>query len=205
MRIVENGPERLVLRDRSIWITAVCLAACVAAVAFAIRHGIAVTPMIPAALFAVFGAAFFNLTDVTFDKAEGLCRMRRMTALGIRRVTLAFDRIDDVRVEIMISSESHATMARLALVSEGKTIPLTNGYTPDFARQESMRAAAISLVKGPGAVVETVDPVEQLVLRRRLIDAISLLREREGLDLTTAHDRVTALAKSLAERPDAER
>ena len=70
MRITENTPSRLKLRDRTLWISAVCFGAAVVLVARAAFDGDQIEELIPAALSVFFGLAFLRATDVTFDKSE---------------------------------------------------------------------------------------------------------------------------------------
>jgi hypothetical protein len=88
MRITENTPSRLRLRDRTLWISAVCFAA---AAIFVVRFAFdrdQPAVLIPAALFAMFGLAFLRATDVTFDKIERVCAIRRLDVLRLTRIRL---------------------------------------------------------------------------------------------------------------------
>jgi len=196
MRIVEDRPDRLVLRDRSVVITGVCLAAGLATALMAARYG-GPAQLVPALMFAGFGAAFFNLSDATFDLAARTVSLRRINALGVRRQVLSFDAIEAARVETTSTDGGRTTMARLALTAGGRAIPLTTAYSPGLERHEAMREAIAAALGGHAAAAVGADPVESLVRQHRMIDAIRLLRAREGLDLATAHQRVAAMARNL--------
>jgi hypothetical protein len=191
MRITENTPSRLRLRDRTLWISAVCFAAMGI---FVVHFGFdrdQPTVLIPAALFLVFGLAFLRATDVTFDKIERVCTLRRLDVLRLTRIRFAFADITDARIEIVPMSDNPAAPScRLGLVTASAIVPLTIGYEPDHARYSTMRDAVIEVVFGDGKKPAAPDPIRMLVKEGRIIDAVAMLRARDGLDLTTARARV---------------
>jgi hypothetical protein len=198
MRISENTPLRLRLRDRTLWISGICFAAAailVARVAFDYDQS---DQLIPAALSLIFGLAFLRATDVTFDRVARICAIRRFDVLRLTRTRLAFADILDVRVEIApMQDEADALSCRLSLVTASAVVPLTAGYEPDQKRYNTMRDAVLEAVIGDGPAPAALDPVRMLVQQGRIIDAVAMLRMREGLDLTTAATRVDELRRAL--------
>src|ERR1700749_4694387 len=98
MHIVENGVARLVVRDRTSWVSWVCIAAAAAnGVGLAATHDLRF--LVPGLLFAAFGAAFLRASDVVFDKARRLCRVRRRDVGRVTFREIPFQDIVDVRVE----------------------------------------------------------------------------------------------------------
>jgi len=195
MRIVENTPERLVLRDRTLWISAVCFgAAALLLIRFAPADRGA---LIGAILFAVFGLAFLRSTDLVLDKYQALCSLRRLDVLRVKRLRFAFEDIRDVRVEVEpMAGEAHTVSCRLALVTADGVTPLTASYEPDLDRYNQMRDVLMETVF-PGKVrPPAADPVNTLVQQGNLIAAVALLRTREGLDLATAKARVDEIKAS---------
>jgi len=192
MRIVEKSDTRLRLADRTLWVSV----ACVAAAAFLVgRFGIYggdLRALAPAALLCVFALAFLRSTDVVFDRFTHLCTVRRFDVVRLKRRAFAFGDIRDVAVEIEPMQENlNALPCRLSLVTGGETIPLTASYEPDLKRFEVMREQILDwLFNQGGKPAAAADPVAALVKAGRTIDAIALLRQREGLDLVTAKDRV---------------
>jgi hypothetical protein len=200
MRISENTSSRLTLRDRTLWISAVCFAAAaviVGRVAFDFDQP---DQLIPAALCVLFGLPFLRATDVTFDKINRICAIRRFDVLRMTHMQLAFTDIADVRVEIAPMPDDGATIScRLSLVTASAVVPLTASYAPDQPRYNAMRDTVLEAVFKDGPRPAAVDPVRMLVKEGRIIDAVTILRVRDGLDLTTASMRVDALRKA----PDA--
>ena len=139
-------------------------------------------------------------TDVTFDKIGRICTIRRFDVWWVMRRRLAFADITDVSVEIGPSpGDSTDISCRLGLVTASAVVPLTASYEPDQARYNAMREAVLEVVFKDRRKPAALDPVRMLVKQGRIIDAVAILRMREGLDLTTASARVDELRNS----PDA--
>jgi hypothetical protein len=199
MRISENSPSRLTLRNRTLWISVVCFGAAAILAARSAFDPDQSEQLIPAALSLMFGLAFLHATDVTFDRIGRSCAIRRFDVLRLTRMRLAFEDIMDIRVEIAPSPDSPAAIScRLSLVTASAIVPLTASYEPDQARYNAMRDTVLEVVFGDRPRPPALDPVRMLVQQGRIIDAVAILRMRDGLDLTTASARVDELRK----RPD---
>src|ERR1051325_4339389 len=98
MRIVEDTPSRLVFRDRTLFISLVFFSA---AAALLVRFAVAWDKqlLIGAGLSLVFGLPFLRATDLTFDKMQRTCSLRRLDLLRVRRQSLPFSDISDLKVE----------------------------------------------------------------------------------------------------------
>jgi hypothetical protein len=139
-------------------------------------------------------------TDVTFDKIDRICAIRRFDVLRVTRTRLAFADITDIRVEIAPMPDDGATIScRLSLVTASAVVPLTASYAPDQPRYNAMRDTVLEAVFEDRPRPAALDPVRMLVKEGRIIDAVTILRVRDGLDLTTASARVDELRKA----PDA--
>jgi hypothetical protein len=77
-------------------------------------------------------------------------------------------------------------------------MPLTADYEPSWERYEAMREVVLGTVFSDRPRPAAADPVHLLVREGRIIDAVSMLRTREGIDLKTAKERV----KALQDAPD---
>jgi hypothetical protein len=149
MRIAENTPSRLKLRDRTLWISAICFAAAAILISrFAFDRDQS-EQLIPAGISLMFGLAFLRATDVTFDKVARICAIRRFDVLRLARTRLAFADIVDVRVEIAPMQDTETVLScRLSLVTASTVLPLTAGYEPDQKRYNAMRDAVLEAVFG---------------------------------------------------------
>jgi hypothetical protein len=197
LRIVENTETKLRLHDRTLWVTVVCLAAAAINLGYFWLKGGDIGQMAVSGLFIIFGLAFLRSTDLTFDKIARTCVLHRPDVVRVTRYAFAFDEIKDIQVDTEPVSSDHVIPCRLRLITANSTVPLSAAYEPDLERYEAMREEILVSVFGKGAKPAAYDPVHTLVKEGRLIDAIRILREREGLDLTTAKARVDKLRDSV--------
>jgi len=125
--------------------------------------------------------------------------------LRVRHTRLAFEDVTDVRVEIGPSPDDSAAIScRLSLVTASAVVPLTASYGPYQERYNAMRDTVLELVFRDGTRPAAVDPVRMLVKEGRIIDAVAILRMRDGLYLTTASARVDEPRNApTPERPSA--
>jgi hypothetical protein len=196
MRIAENKPSRLRLRDRTCWISLVCLGS-----ALILAGGAIATDQpklfVTAALFLIFALAFQYTTDVTFDKTRRVCYIRRLNVWRPRRMRLAFEDIRDVRVEFAPVEDLTSISCRLSLVTTSGIVPLSAAYEPNETRYDAMRDTVLDAIIAAGQRRPASDPVRMLVEEGRITDAVAVLRRREKLNLTTALTRVNALRDEL--------
>jgi hypothetical protein len=193
VRIVENSPARLILRDRSWWISAVCFAAAAILVGDSIARGADADKLVPAALAILFGFAFLHVTDVGFDRIRRTCDIRRFDVVRLTRRRLRFDEIVDIRIDTSRFPDSDEIGCRLGIVTAATMIPLTAAYEPDPERYAAMREVLLDMLLGDSPHPLPDDPVDALVKEGRLIDAVALLRMRDGSNLTEARARVAEL------------
>jgi hypothetical protein len=193
MRILEDTPSHLALRDRTLWLSAILIGAAVLLAVGVVRDR---EPrlLIPAGLFVIFALAFLRATDVTFDKIARTCVIRRLDVLRLTRIQLGFDDIMDARIETEPMPDAPAAPScRLSLVTQSAVMPLTASYEPSRERYDAMREAVLDAIFNDGPRRAAADPIQLLVKEGRIIDAVSMLRVREGIDLKTARERVKAL------------
>ena len=196
MRITEDTPQRLKLRDRTLWISAVCCAASAVLLASFVAAPDHLGLLAVSGLFFVFALGFLRTTDVTFDKARRTCDMRRVDVLRLTRTHLSFDDIVDIKVDIEpLQGELQVTACRLSLVTASAVLPLTASYEPSLERYNAMRDRILDVLFADGRRPPAADPVEALAREGRTIDAVAVLRKRERLTLTAARARVAEILK----------
>ena len=198
MRIVENSASRLVLRDRTCWITIACFAASLFGAGYFALHRGDPRELIPTALFVVFGLAFLHSTDVVFDKIDRRCVMRRLDVMKATTTELLFHDLTDIKVDVSALGESGQTSCRLALATSWGTVPLTASFEPDLKRFTAMREEIVAVVFPSGRQPPPSDPARDLARAGRLVEAVAMLRQRDKLSPTDAMDR----AKAMRDAPD---
>jgi membrane protein YdbS with pleckstrin-like domain len=197
MRISENSYQRLVLRDESIWITAICIAAAAVLVVASLLAGAGRASPWVSLLFILFGLAFLRSSTITFDKVEQACHLSKLSSLKRSRAHIPFADIQDVEIQPEpLNADSQQTSYRLSLTTASGGVPLSDTYEPNFARYSEIRRAILQMLNRQDALAAQPDPVRSLVEQGRLVDAVALLRQREGLDLATARQRVAEMQKS---------
>jgi hypothetical protein len=200
LRIKEDTPARLVLRDRiALWVSLVCFAAAILLTYQGLTHAGDAMSYIPATLFAAFGLAFLRLTDVEFDKIRRICKLRRFDVIRLTRASFHFEEILDLRVETSPGGDPDSLTCRLSLVTTSGIVPLTISYEPDLPRYDAMRDQVALALAGQLPLPAARDPVRALVDQGRVIDAVAMLRKLEGLDLTAARERIEKLRKGARE------
>jgi hypothetical protein len=199
MRIVEDTPSCLVLRARSLWVSYVCFGGTLVLAAASIFTDRGLGPLFPAALLALFGFAFLRATDVVLDKERRRCTIRRRDMLRVTRREVGFDEITDVLVDTMMDTDVPGQFTcRLSLSTKGGPIPFSAVYQPDLNRYEGMRDTLVKAIFAGGAAPPAADPVRSLLSAGRMIDAIGLLRTRDGLGLTEARAKAEAMRNEIA-------
>ena len=190
--------ERLTLRDRTLWIAAVCFVPAVIMTCLAVLHHEGVRFYITPLIMMAFGLAFLHTTDVVFDKTRRVASLRRLTVIKLTRLSIAFEDVVDVAVQMDPQPDNwNSISCRLAFLTRDATIPMTASYAPNLERYNAMRASILrTLGRAPDTIVPA-DPLRELVKAGRIIDAVSLLRERENLNLVTARERVAQLQKEF--------
>lgn len=186
MRIAEDSPQRLVLRDRTLWIGVLLVFAAAFLVYMSLRQAHPAGMWVGAGLFVLFGLAFFSASDVVFDRSTGEVTLTRLVLWRRSQRVLRFSEIKGV--EIQESPGERVPTCRLALVTAERSFPLTTVYDRGRKDYEAMRAAVLRAMGHAGE--SAPDPLESLVRQGRIVEAVELLRRRESLDLVTARERV---------------
>jgi hypothetical protein len=146
MRIVQDTPDRMVLKDRTLWISFICgpiglLLVAVTAIEPSWGSGIG-------AAICLFGAVvFFDSTDLVMDRAARLCDLRRMNYGRTRRWSLRFDEVTDVRIERGSTTRAGGRTCRLVFVTPTETIPLTAALSSGEARYQAMHERVLAVLR----------------------------------------------------------
>ena len=197
MRIVEDSQTRLVLRDRTSWVSIVCGAAAVVISVFALSYP-EPKGLISAALCLLFAIVFFRNSDVAFDKAARSCTVKRRDMWRLARSVIPFEAIKGIEVQTMIPGDSPTmTSCRLSLSTNNGEVPLSATYEPDLHRFEAMRRAIVDVVFTDRPAPCPSDPVRALVESGRIVEAIALLRQREPIGLREAKDRIQMIQSEI--------
>jgi hypothetical protein len=118
---------------------------------------------------------------------------QRQWAFRTRSGSLSFDDVAAVVPERPIGDDGVPSRRIVLRTTAGETIPLTAGYRPDGDGAILAASERIAAMVARGALSPALGAVEALAASGRVIDAVKLLRDREGLSLDDAKRRVDAL------------
>jgi hypothetical protein len=146
-----------------------------------------------AATLLACASAAFESSRFAFDPRTSSIAWRRRTVLGRRAGRLTFADVRAVLAEVPIGDDGIPSRRPCLLLADGRTLAMAIAYVPDHGD------ACVSLVERVRAVLAAggaapVDEVVALAGSGRRLDAVRILREREGLSLTEARRRLDELA-----------
>jgi hypothetical protein len=198
MRITENTPARLILRDRTYWFSIVCFATTAILATVAVSHE-RTDQLLGTGFFLLCGFLTLRAGTIVFDKSARRCEIRRLDIVSFKRIQLAFDVIVDIRVEPSPGGDDPGTIGcRLSVVTATATLPLSAVYTPGLEHYNRMRDAILDMLYAGTPRPPASDPAALLAVQGNVIAAASvLLRSRDGMDLRGA----IARAKELRDWP----
>src|SRR5688572_21649804 len=131
-----------------------------------------------------------------FTPATRIVMWRRRWALRQQSGSIPFGSVQSVLVERPMGDEGTPSRRIVLKTSAGKDIPMTVGYRPDADGAVLHIASRIRALLGHGTGAIHLDNVRALVAAGKIIDAIRILREEEGLGLLDAKRRIEELTQS---------
>lgn len=145
-----------------------------------------------AATCAISGMVFFERAHVVVSPSTQTITWSRQWGFRSRSGSIPFDQVASVLAERPIGDEGVPSRRVVVCTKGGEQVPLTVGYRPDGDEAILGASQRISAILGHTAAASTAGSVQALVSSGRVIDAIKLLRETEGLSLEEAKRRVDA-------------
>jgi hypothetical protein len=213
MRIASQSPTELVVKDSTLWISALCGAAALATVYFSIaKHE--PRSLLGGAFFLLFTIVFARHTVFTFDGMQRIVRWSGYKPFHSTSGSVSFDEIADITVETS-SGGNNVPTYRLSLKTADGLVPMAFVYSGSNDGYASLRGTILALIKpglqgtpadapnASGVIPGDLDSsIRSLLLQGRKIDAIALLRTRERIGLIEAVKRIDeADARIKAESP----
>ncbi len=155
---------------------------------------------------AVMGAAaacgmFVAMYLIFYEKVRFLfdCRSQRLfwsrrRAWGEKRGELAFGMIETVRTESPVGDEGIPSRRIVLVLKDGKPLPLTLCYACDGDDVQLKLAERLRVFLGQAPAADALlGEVRAAIGAGRIIEAVRLLRQAEGLSLTEARQRIDEL------------
>jgi len=140
----------------------------------------------------LIGIVFLEIASFRFATSTRIVTWRRRWALRERSGTMSFAAIESVQIETPIG-DSGIPSRRISLwTADGVAIPITVGFRPDADGAIKQTAARLRTLLGHPSGKPLMRDVDAMVRAGRVVDAIRVLRQEEGLSLTEAKQRVDA-------------
>jgi hypothetical protein len=143
---------------------------------------------------------FLETADFEFSRPTHLVLWRRRWALRERSGSIPFSEIQSVTVERPLGDTGTPSRRVVLKTRDGAVVPLTVGYRPDSDDAILKTAERIRALLGHDAAVTARQDVDDLIAAGKTIEAIRVLREREGLSLGDAKQRVEELRQKASSR-----
>jgi hypothetical protein len=135
----------------------------------------------------------YEKSDFFFDLPSRVLTWSRQRGFFRRNGTVPFAAIERVVLQSCIGNDKYYPSHRVVLVTQDGELPLTVAYEHDDMNEVIAKRIRSFLSMPPDSLLE--DSVESLVESGRNVDAIRLLREKEGISLEEAHDTVARIKK----------
>ena len=143
---------------------------------------------------------FLETARFEFSHPTHIVTWRRRWALRERSGSIPFSEIQSVQVERPIGDTGTPSRRVTLKTKDGSVVPLTVGYRPDADDAIVKIADRIRALLGHDAEATAQQDLEGLIAAGKTIDAIRILRERDGLSLTDAKQRVDDLRRKASSR-----
>jgi hypothetical protein len=201
MRVVRQSPTELVVKDSSVWLTALFAGFAVVMTA-AVGFSQPIKLLAPA-VFLLFGTITARSSTFSFDGMQRTVRWSGFRPFKAESGAILFDEIDDVVVEVS-SGGNGAIAYRLALKTRQGLVPMAYAYSGSRDGYAALRRQILAFVKPglqheppashvEGIPVDLASSIASLLQQGRSIDAVALLRTREKISLAEAKKRVDAV------------
>lgn len=164
---------------------------------FAFDHA---TPLAGTAFFLFGFLVSFERARFEFDPRLRVIRWVRRRAWSRREGTLPFSLVQSVILQTSLGGSATCPSVRIAVISDRGELPLTTAYAGGMQDEyEALVAKIRELLKlSPSSADIFMDSVRSAIAQGRTIDAIRLVRLKQGLSLTDATRFVAQLPRPPA-------
>jgi hypothetical protein len=145
MRIVEQTADRLVLKEGTVVISALCaMGGLIPATVAAQTHQW--RPLVATSVLVLFGLVFYRASRVVVDRSLRTVVIVERSAFRTRRASIAFDDIVDVTMDEMQLQLANAPSTRLVLVTKTDRVPLASVYSVSQRFHALVRRAILEML-----------------------------------------------------------
>lgn len=192
------------MRDSMTWLSVFFALVSSPLIYAALAHG--AKTLFAAGIFLLIALFCLRRTTFVFDARQRIVRWQGIRVLKVFSGSIPFSEITEVGIETMPSAHGQA-LYRLTLITPRRSTPMSDSYGGSSQWVEKIREAIVAFLKQGGApITEAASKdggarldasIRSLLAQRRKIDAITLVREIEKVDLTEAVKRVDDVEKQM--------
>jgi hypothetical protein len=198
MRIVRQTEQELVIRDSMTWLSVFFALVSSPLLYAALVHG--AKTQFAAGIFLLIALFCLRRTTFVFDARQRIVRWHGIRVLKVYSGSMPFSEITEIGTETMPSPHGQP-LYRLTLITQQGRTPLSDNYGGGGQRVDKIRETIATFIKldtaSTGGDSELDASIRSLLQQGRKIDAITLVRTREDLDLTQAVLRVEEVGKRM--------
>ncbi len=198
MRIVRQTEQELVIRDSMTWLSVFFALVSSPLLYAAFVHG--AKTQFAAGIFLLIALFCLRRTTFVFDARQRIVRWHGIRVLKVYSGSMPFSEITEIGTETMPSPHGQP-LYRLTLITQQGRTPLSDNYGGGGQRVDKIRETIATFIKldtaSTGGDSELDASIRSLLQQGRKIDAITLVRTREDLDLTQAVLRVEEVGKRM--------
>lgn len=205
MKIVRQTPTEITVRDSTLWLSAIFVAAALFLLYFAVFQAQR-KAIVGTAVMLLIALVWARRSTFTFNAATQRIEWSRLRWLRTSSGTIPFSDLRGIDLQTT-SSDKGVSIFRLAIATPRGTVPMSDEYSSGEKRIAALRDTleqftrpAVS-VTSPAFTPAPVNPdaartaalnssVRGLLQQGRKVDAILLVQRSEHLDLTEATFRV---------------
>jgi hypothetical protein len=212
MKIVRQTPNELVVRDSTLWLSAIFAAAALFLLYFAIFQAQR-RALVAMAVMLMIALVWARRSTFTFSVPTQRVDWNRLRWLRTTTGTIPFSDLQGVDLQTT-TSDKGITIYRLALATPQGPVPMSDEYSSGHQHIEKVRTAIQQFIQPPASAafseippapanpdaVRTAtlnDSVRALLRQGRKVDAILLVQRSEHLDLTEATFRVSHIENEI--------
>lgn len=216
MKIITDQPDKLVLRENTLWLSLLCFVFCLtiapelyAAYTKGIPDPVQFVLLIVVLMATAMGVAVFaRLKTITIFPEAKQVELQEYTLRGYQAQKMDFKNITGVVVETMLNKGGLSQSGRVVLQTQEKNIPLSKSFSGPQTKAEALALHLREMIgldnddkqNNDGAFSGLIeDSVLELVKSNRIVEASRMLVTAEGISLTEARAKVKKIQQAIGD------
>lgn len=212
MKIVRQTSSELVIRDSTLWLSAIFIAAALFLLYFAVFQAQR-RALVAMAVMLMIALVWARRSTFTFSMATQRVDWTRLRWLRTKSGIIPFSDLQGIEMQTT-TSDKGLIIYRLALVTRQGVVPMSDEYSSGHQHIEKVRTTIQQFIRPAASATFSAfapaapnpdaartatlnDSVRSLLREGRKVDAILLVQRSEHLDLTEATFRVNHIENEI--------